>query len=46
MEQWHDVARESFRRQVLEPIDLETSRADAAMRDLDQELARALVALT
>ena len=46
MEQvWHDVARESFRRQVLEPIDLETSRADAAMRDLDQELARALVAL-
>ena len=45
-EVWDDAVRSSFCRRVLDPLDLETGRADAAMRELGEELVRALEIMT
>jgi hypothetical protein len=44
-EVWSDEARRSFRQQIVKPLDHETALADSATQELDEQLARALVAL-
>jgi len=42
---WRDDARRAFRSRILDPLDREDSRAQAAMQRFDEELARAMTAL-
>ena len=42
---WNDNARRAFRTRIITPLDHESTLLDAAMRQLDQELARALAVL-
>jgi hypothetical protein len=44
-ETWQDPARRAFCNRIMTPLDRETSQIESAIRQLEQDLARALIAL-